>query len=121
MKTDQQNSGTLAELAVAADLQSRGLILLAHQYKVPRLGEIDLIMQRADEIFFIEVKSRTHQDLYGGGLDAITPHKLKCIKQTALYYAQKNHYMNNPLRFLAVSVQLKSDLPVKPYTYAPID
>jgi len=38
--------GDAGELAVARYLLSHGFTLLAHQYLVPRLGEIDLVMKK---------------------------------------------------------------------------
>lgn len=121
MQIDKKASGTAAELAVADDLIKRGMVLLDHQFNVPKVGELDLVMRYADQIFFIEVKARTDQESFGGGIGAITPSKLRKMKKAALYYAQKHNLMNNTLRFLAVSVPLLNNAPYPPFDYLPIE
>lgn len=116
-----QQVGTAAELAVAEDLARRGLKLLAHQFKVPNLGEIDLIMSSPSRLYFIEVKARSDQAAYGGGAAAISPAKQKRLRKTALYYLQKHNLMNNDTRFLAALVTLSKQQPISPIAYVPIE
>lgn len=119
--TAAQLSGNAAELAVAHWLEARGLILLEHQYNVPRLGEIDLVMRRGDCLYIIEVKARTDLTSFGGGLAAITPAKIRKLRKTALYYCQRMGLLNLMMRFLAAEVHLINGQPHGPIHIVPIE
>ncbi|MDD2533647.1 MAG: YraN family protein [Eubacteriales bacterium] len=120
-KTKNQTMGTAAELAVARDLQNRGLILLAHQFSVPRLGELDLVLCRDNRLYVVEVKARSNRTSFGGALAAITPAKIRRIRKTALYFMQAKELMNNEIRLLAAEVLLIDGLPSLPIRYEPIE
>lgn len=70
-----KRTATRAELgaageAIAADfLRSRGLVLLARNYRC-RLGEIDLIAGDGDTLVFVEVRLRT-SSAFGGAAASI--------------------------------------------------
>jgi putative endonuclease len=116
-----KTSGDAAELAVARWLEAHGLTLLEHQYNVPRLGELDLVMRRGDCLYFIEVKARSDLDRFGGGLGAITAAKLRKLRKTALHYCQKTGSMNLDLRFLAAEVALSGGQPQGPIRIVPME
>lgn len=118
---EAKTRGDSAEMAVAHWLESHGLLLLEHQYNVPRLGEIDLIMRRGNCLYFIEVKARTNLASFGGGLAAITAGKVRRIRKTALYYCQSYGFMNTELRFLAAEVELVDGQPQGPIRFVPMN
>lgn len=112
--------GDAGELAVAQYLQSHGFTLLAHQYLVPRLGEIDLVMKKGTCLYFIEVKSRSGTPSHGSGLEQITAAKLKKIRKTALAYCQSTGNMNTETRILAAEVRLQNGEPSGEIRIVPI-
>ncbi len=114
-------SGDAAELAVARRLEARGLTLLEHQYNVPRLGELDLVMRRGDCLYIIEVKARSDLERFGGGLAAITPAKVRKLRKTALHFCQKSGLMNLEMRFLAAEVELIKGQPQGSIHVVPIE
>jgi len=116
-----KTSGDAAELAVARWLEAHGLTLLEHQYNVPRLGELDLVMRRGNCLYFIEVKARSDLDRFGGGLAAITATKLRKLRKTALHYCQKTGAMNLDMRFLAAEVALSGGQPQGPIHIVPME
>ena len=113
--------GDAGELAVARYLQSHGFLLLAHQFLVPRLGEIDLVMKKGSCLYFIEVKARSGAASYGSGLEQITPAKVKKIRQAALAYCQTTCNMNTEMRFLAAEVHLRYGEPDGKIRIVPIE
>lgn len=113
--------GDAGERAVAMYLQSHGFKLLAHQYLVPRLGEIDLVMKKGDCLYFIEVKSRSGPATHGSGLEQITAAKIRKIRKTALFFCQNTGNMNTETRFLAAEVHLHNGEPRGEIEIVPIE
>jgi len=65
-------------------LEQEGFIILERQYFARKLGEIDIIAKRDDELHFIEVKagkSDTFDPVYN-----VTPAKLRKVINSAQYY-----------------------------------
>jgi putative endonuclease len=70
VRTARQTLGDAGERHARRQLEEAGYTCLAEQWRCPA-GELDLVMQRGDELVFIEVKVRR-----GGLLDAeqaVTP------------------------------------------------
>ena len=98
-----RKSGDDAERVAERYLSQQGLKLLARNYHC-RYGEIDLIMQHAEALVFIEVKLRktiSGKVSFGGGLASITPSKQAKIIATAQYYLSSLKQLP-PCRFDAV-------------------
>jgi putative endonuclease len=120
-KTEQQKRGSAAEAAVARHLTGLGYYVLAQNYAVPRLGELDLVLQLGRTIYFVEVKARSRADHFGGALAAITPAKLARLRKTALFYLQKERYMNSDVAFLAADVRLTEQGEVADIVIVPVE
>lgn len=67
--------GRTAESAAAEYLKANGYEILQQNYRT-RYCEIDIVARRDNTIYFVEVKYRQNVS-HGGGLDYITPKKLK--------------------------------------------
>lgn len=76
--------GQSAELRAETYLKTHGLKLLARNWRC-RFGEIDLIMQDAATLVFIEVRLRSHSD-FGGAAASVTPAKQKKLLAAARQY-----------------------------------
>ena len=81
-----QSHGHKAENLALWYLRLKGYRLLARRYKTP-LGEIDLIMRKADTTVFIEVKARATVD---ASLYAVTPQQSRRIAQAASLFASRD-------------------------------
>ena len=89
-------------------LLRQGLKCLAQNYH-SRFGEIDLIMQQADLVCFIEVKFRKSLD-FGGAVSSIPHQKQQKIIKTAQTFMQSNHKLKNQgMRFDALILQQSSE------------
>lgn len=73
--------GRKAERAASNYLEMRGYRIIERNWRRPRC-EIDIIAEKDDTVFFVEVKYRRN-DHQGGGLEAITPTKLKQMRYAA--------------------------------------
>jgi putative endonuclease len=89
MKMNENNAGLEAEKLAATFLMSHGLKLVMQNYHC-RFGEIDLIMQDAKTLVFIEVKLRTSSQ-FGGAAASITPQKQQKLILTAQHYLQTHN------------------------------
>lgn len=85
--------GRNAESAVAEQLNGQGYKLLDQNWRT-RSCEIDLVMQKNDTVYFIEVKFRK-SDTFGSGLDYITPKKQKQMLYAAEMWASQNKWDKN--------------------------
>ena len=98
------HKGLCFEAAAEEFLCRQGLIPLQRGYRC-RFGEIDLIMQDADTICFVEVKYRKSTD-FGGAAWAITAAKQRKLVKTAQFYiASHRAIARYPLRFDALLIQ----------------
>lgn len=73
--------GRKAERAASNYLEMRGYRIIERNWRRPRC-EIDIIAEKDDTVLFVEVKYRKNDD-QGGGLEAITPTKLKQMRYAA--------------------------------------
>lgn len=83
-----KKSGDDAERLAERYLTGQGLKLVARNYRC-RYGEIDLIMQHAETLVFVEVKLRktlSGSVNFGGALASITASKQAKIITTAQHY-----------------------------------
>ena len=67
--------GQKAETAASVYLEMRGYKIVERNWRRPRY-EIDIVAQKDNVVYFVEVKYRFNDD-QGGGLETITKSKLK--------------------------------------------
>ena len=105
MQLNKNNAGLAAEKLAAIFLANHGLKLLAQNYHC-RFGEIDLIMQDAKTLVFVEVKLRSSNQ-FGGAAASITSKKQQKLILTAQHYLQTHSQkMHEPAcRFDAILMQ----------------
>ena len=132
MSLSTHERGRAAEVSVSAFLEMKGYKLLARNYSVAHLGELDLVMRRAQTqadktisavpmLTVVEVKARQDSVRYGGAVAALTPAKLKRIRLATLHFQQKFHFMNNSVELLAALVQLDKQGHVQNIEIIPIE
>lgn len=91
--------GIWAEWRAAAYLRLRGYKLRARRYKTP-LGEIDLVVERARTLVFVEVKLRATLD---GAAEAIDGRNQRRVRAAAELYLQEHpQYNDHDMRFDAL-------------------
>ena len=101
--------GHMGENLAAEYLRSQGFIVIDRNYR-SRVGEIDIIAQKADTLYFIEVKTRTRDGKYGKPYEAVTYGKQVHMRRSAKWYVLKNNLQKSKLRLAVVSVELKDNL-----------
>ena len=105
---------------IACDyLKQAGLVLIAKNFH-SKFGEIDLIMQDASYLVFVEVRFR-HNDNYGHPLDTIDYKKQNKLLKTIQFFLLKNpQYEHYPARIDAVGL-MQSPKPGVQGTYKGYD
>lgn len=83
-------TGQQAENAASVYLEMRGYKIIERNFRRPRC-EIDIVAQKGDTIYFVEVKYRKDYG-QGGGLEAITPTKLRQMRFAAEIWVQETKW-----------------------------
>lgn len=96
--------GKEGEEKAAKFLQSKGYKIIERNFK-KRYGDIDIVAKDRDTLVFIEVKTRT-SNLFGSGLEAITPWKIRALIRSAQFYKLKHPELPDRLRIDVVAVKL---------------
>ncbi len=103
-KESTKEKGQAGEEMAAAFLLKKGYSLKEKNWHCGRL-EVDLILETAKEIVFVEVKSRFSAN-YGGAWEAVNHEKRKKIMRAAHVYITKFGVKKEP-RFDIVSILTK--------------
>ena len=82
--------GSEAEAAAADYLEARGYEVLERNWRT-RVCEIDIVAKKNSTVHFVEVKYRS-SSRQGGGLDYITPKKLKQMTFAAECWVDEHAY-----------------------------
>jgi putative endonuclease len=100
--------GIIGENTAAELLTAKGYRILERNYRC-RLGEIDIIADRAGDISFIEVKTRQGIS-YGRPCESVTDDKKEHIKRVASWYLKEMEtqgYKPNGVAFQIIEVTVE--------------
>jgi putative endonuclease len=101
--TPQQQSGRRAEELAADFLRSQGFEILERNYH-RRLGELDIVAQRAGVLVIAEVRTRS-SDAYGGAAASVDSRKQRRITRAAAALLQQRADLARlPVRFDVIVV-----------------
>ncbi|MCW0404091.1 YraN family protein [Xanthomonas sacchari] len=104
METERRRRGNAVEAAARAELECAGLRLIAANVAF-RGGELDLVMQQAQSLVFVEVRYR-RSAAFGGGAASVDLRKRRRLLLAAqLFLAAHPQYANWPCRFDVVEAE----------------
>ena len=95
--------GAWAEDLACRHLLDQGLRLLNRNYRC-RHGEIDLVMQEATTIAFVEVRLRSRTN-FGSGAESVDARKQARLLSSAEHYLQRHATLLTDCRFDVVSIR----------------
>ncbi|MGI6077511.1 MAG: YraN family protein [Fastidiosipilaceae bacterium] len=72
-RRNNRRKGNVAESAVASYLRTQGLSILERNVYISKLGEIDLIANRGNSLYFVEVKSHWYEGSYFNTQNELSP------------------------------------------------
>ena len=105
-----ESRGQLAEEIATRHLLDQGLTLVERNYR-RAWGELDIVMEDAGCLVFVEVRYRASQR-FGDGAASITPAKILKLKNAARSFLRANPDMaRRPCRFDVVSLTGALDRP----------
>jgi putative endonuclease len=101
-----QSVGRFGESKAEHFYLDAGYHVLARNWRCSA-GELDLIVQRDDEVVFCEVKTRT-TNRFGTGFEAVGIKKQQTIRKCALAWLQQSRGPYKQIRFDVASVEAKT-------------
>ncbi len=104
MQTSPQALGILGEELAFHELRKRGYKVLLRNYECP-LGEIDLIAKHQGYLVFVEVRTKSSEEM-GTPAESVTHEKRRQVVKVAKYYLNRYGIQNVPCRFDVVGVLL---------------
>ncbi len=102
--TRNQDVGRHSEEYVSDYLVRRGCKILARNYTVHNVGEIDIICEYKGKILVIEVKSRDFHERFGTPEEAVTPAKQKKVMLTAAAFCKEKGISLERVSYYAAGV-----------------
>jgi putative endonuclease len=102
MQTTKQK-GDLWEVIAIKYLQRNDYRILETNYKFGRFWEIDVIAQKNDIFYFIEVKYRSSQK-YGTAEESITKSKLYKLEKSIYSYCMKKRIDLDNISFQVITI-----------------
>lgn len=96
--------GQLGEEAATNYLKEQGYQILTRNWST-RLGELDIIAQKGEELVFVEVRS-TRSIRFGYGFQSVDVRKQQKIKRLALQYIKQHQLCSKAMRFDVISILL---------------
>jgi len=95
--------GNNAETIAQKYLISQGLLWIKNNYRC-KSGEIDLLMQDADTLVFVEVRYRSNP-FFASAAESITAKKIQKVRKTAEHFLQVHkHYVHLYKRFDVIAI-----------------
>ncbi|MHB8061217.1 MAG: YraN family protein [Ruminiclostridium sp.] len=102
-----RSMGTEGEQRAVEFLAANNYSILKTNYRVGRIGEIDIIAKDAEYICFMEVKTRRSFN-FGTPSEAVTIPKQEKIKLIASIYLSSTGNMNKCVRFDVIEILMES-------------
>lgn len=101
-KKNNKKKGDYAETLAADYLKSRGLRIIARNYR-KKTGEIDIVYTEDNTIVFAEVKFRVAV-AYGSPAEAVGKQKQWRILKTSLFFLQERDLFDRDIRYDVIEV-----------------
>ncbi|MBI2092315.1 MAG: YraN family protein [Deltaproteobacteria bacterium] len=108
MNLSRLNKGRKGEEEVEKYLIKQGFNVLERSFRC-KIGEIDIVAEKDDDIYFIEVKARW-SDNFGSPLEAVGKSKQKKIINVAKYYIAKKRLHDVNCHLSVVGVDMTSEV-----------
>lgn len=95
--------GLEVEQLARRHLEARGLKTIARNYHC-RWGELDLVMEDASQVVFVEVRYRRNNN-FGGATASVTMAKQQRLARAAMHFLARSGLAHRNVRFDIVAVE----------------
>jgi len=102
--SDAAELGKMGEQLAAEHLKKNGYSILARNYKITAIAEVDIVASKDEHIIFVEVKTRESDYLNDPALMVPMKKQRQIIKAADEYV--KEHEVDLPWRFDIISIVL---------------
>ena len=99
--------GNFGENEACRYLERRGYLILDRNFRVGRLGELDIIASNQETLCFIEVKTRKNLR-FGTPAEAVTARKVRVIRMLSQIYLQKHKMHDTHIRFDILEIYIST-------------
>ncbi|MFM8178655.1 MAG: YraN family protein [Candidatus Kapaibacterium sp.] len=104
--SNTREKGARGEDVAVAFLESRGYRVLRTNFRLGRIGEIDVVCTDGRMLVFVEVKMRLTAE-YGRPEDAVGPRKQRQLRRIAHAYLHINRVTDTECRFDVVAIEFR--------------
>lgn len=98
-------AGRIGEQAADQYLLLQGYDIIERNWRC-RSGEIDLIASRAEELVFVEVRSRRRGGRFGTAAESVDHRKQQKVRSTSEVYLRYHHKQESKVRYDLITVEL---------------
>ena len=102
MKKKNKLNGNIGENQAYDFLIKNHFKIAKTNYKT-KFGEIDIIAEKGERVYFVEVKKRTSKE-FGYPCEAVDKWKIQKIKKVAQVYILKNHITGKDFQFSVIEI-----------------
>lgn len=106
MSLYQKNLGKTGEDLAFDFLKSHNFSVLEKNFR-SKFGEIDIIAEKNQCLYFIEVKTRSNLN-HGAPYEAVNKRKISHIKRASQYYLLKNNHKDYRLKIGVFSILIEN-------------
>lgn len=104
---ERRKTGIIGEKVACDYLKNKGYTIIERNFRC-KMGEIDIIAWKNDEIIFIEVKTRS-SNYFGKPAESVTERKRKHIYKAAKYYMMVKDILEQNARIDVIEVYIKKN------------
>ncbi len=104
MAVNRAEVGAWGEAIAARHLAERGYTLRDRNWRAGH-GELDIVVERAGVIVFVEVRTR-RSDLFGSAEESLTPHKRAKLIETAQRYLDAHNLSEAQWQIDVIAIEL---------------
>ena len=102
--TFRQYVGRKGEDAAAGILEEKGFLILARNYAVHNVGEIDIIAEKSADIYIFEVRTRLNVGVYPDSAESVMYAKRMKVIKTAERFIEENGLFDKNIIFEVIRV-----------------
>lgn len=107
-KDDRKQLGKLGEDLAVTFLSVRDYRIVARNWRC-RTGELDIIVEKANKLIFVEVRTRRPSGRFGSARESVDFRKQVKVRETAQFYLHRFQKYDQSIQFDVITVEISMD------------